>query len=125
MWRLPLFDEIGKRWLDFLPVEGKPAQFGADGLFFELGRSPNQRCAGHAKQRRSPVIVQEERDDHKQQAQSHDVGPPEQAKVAFATDDPDETEADDEEGSNAEHETEKVHFDQFSETSFTASCGLT
>ena len=114
MWRFPVFDDVCKGWPDFLPVEGIPTQFCADSLFFEFGRAPNQGGARYPKQSRDPIIVQEERADDEQQAQSHDVGPPEQAKITFTTDDPDEAEADDEKGGNAEETTEEIHSTQLS-----------
>ena len=109
MWRFPVFDGVRKGWLEFLFIEGEPAEFRADSLFLELSRAPDQGCSRHTEQGRSPVILQEERSDDEQQAKSHDVRPPEQAEITFATDDPDEAESDNEEGSDAENETKIVH----------------
>lgn len=109
MRRFPFPDNFRKRWLDFLPVKWIPAQFCPDRLFFEFGRAPDQGGSRYTEQGGSPVIVQEERGNDEQKAQPHNVGPPKQTEIAFTADDPDKSETDDEEGCEAEEETEGVH----------------
>lgn len=113
--------------MNFLLIEREPAQFRTDGLSFELGRTPNEGGASGAQQGGAPIRVDEDRTKHNQRAQPHHVGPPEIAKVAFAANDPNESESDDEEGSKAEEETKKVQNirNQWSVASLMASSGVT
>src|SRR3990172_6411776 len=101
MWRFPLAYHVCKGRLDFLSVEGEPAQFCPDGLLLELRRTPGEGGARYAKQGGSPIVFQEYREKDKQNAKSQNIRPPEQAKVAFAADNPDEAETNDEEGGEA------------------------
>ena len=105
----PFFDDCFKRRSDFLPVEWEPAQFGADSLFFEFGRAPDERGADCADKGRGPFAGEEQRSENEQDPQSHDVGPPQVAEITLAVNDPDEAEADDEEGGETEEEAEGVH----------------
>jgi len=94
--------------MNFLFIVWEPAQFRADGLFFEFGRTPDEGGARGAQQDGAPIRADEDRAEHDQRAQPHHVRPPEIAKVVFAANDPNESESDDEEGSKAEEKTKKV-----------------
>ena len=106
MRRLPLFDNFRKRRLDFIWVVGKPAQFRADGLFFEFGTSPNEGGADDGSDDAQPVILNEERCNNDEDANSHHVGPPEIAKISFAANDEGEAKPDDEQGEDADENAE-------------------
>lgn len=94
--------------MNFLLIEREPAQFRTDGLLFEFGRTPDEGGARGTQQGGAPIRADEDRTKHNQRAQPHHVRPPEIAKVAFAANDPNESESDDEEGSKAEEKTKKI-----------------
>ena len=112
MRRLPIFDYISKRDFDFIWVERKPAQLGADGLLFEFGTSPNESRADDGNDDAQPVVLDEQRRGDDDKTNAHHVEPNNVAKNSFAANHQREAESDDEESEDADEESEEIHSDQ-------------
>ena len=111
MRRLPFFDDGFKGRFDFARsgIEWIPAQLRADSLLFEFSTSPDKCRANNGSDDAKPVILNEKRCNHDENANSHHVRPPEIAKISFAVNDEGKAESDDEEGDNADEDAEVIH----------------
>ena len=86
MGSLPLFDDFSKRRLDFVGIIREPAQLGADGLFLEFRRAPDEGRAEHADDDGEPVRADHERGDDEYKPYAEHVGPAQITKTPFSLD---------------------------------------
>src|SRR5689334_19340098 len=109
MGRFPFLNYFRERRKDLSDAKRIPADLCPDRLLFQFCGAPDERGTKSTEQSRGPHVRNQYRSDHKQHPGPHCVRPPKIAKVSFPTDDPDETEPDNQEGGETEGKADEVH----------------